>query len=392
MNTRRQFLSLCAGIPASAALLPFSRALAALPEAADDAPVLVLVRLGGGNDGLNTVIPYEDDLYHRARPSLAIGKDRALPLSGGMGLHPAMEGLKRLFDAGELAVIQSVGYPGPDRSHFASMDIWHTGDPDTRRRRSGWLGRTVDALPNTDTPGFSLAGGGMPLAMVGDRRTSPALDSLADLTLQQSFLEPLILARRETPSGPLSCLLDAARTGVRTSQRVRGAAAATGAAQRLPHSALGRRLATVLTIIAADPGARVFYVAHDGFDTHTRQADNHAALLRDLAESVHAFRQALGDLDLHRRVLLLTFSEFGRRVRENGSQGTDHGAAAPLLAIGPAVHGGVHGAAPDLTDLDDGDVRYRVDFRSIYATVLDRWLGVDARAILPGDHPPVAFL
>ena len=389
-TTRRRFLSLCGGAAALPFLAtsPLGRAAAGLGAGERR---LVVLRLGGGNDGLNTVIPFHDDRYHRARPTLRVDERAALPLDDHLAFHPSMADLHRLFHDGVVAVVNSVGYPNPDRSHFLSMDIWHSAEPDPSRRRTGWLGRAGERISTGVTPPtYAVIDGELPLAVVGDRGAAPAIGSIDELTLREPTAADLATAPRDAPSPALQHALAAARAAVETGRRVRsgGADPTSG----FPGSSLGRDLATVTRLIDADDEARLFYVAHDGFDTHTRQKDNHAALLSDLSRSVAAFFAALKRLDKADEVLLVTFSEFGRRVRENGSLGTDHGAAGPMLAVSGALRPGVLGGPPDLDDLDDGDIRHEIDYRRVYATLLDGWLGIDAESVLGRRFEPLALL
>lgn len=396
MPTRRDFLAACGATAPFLYGLP--RALAGnwlngFGRPADDR-VLILIRLGGGNDGLNTVIPVEDDRYHRARPTLAISRQNALPLAEGLALHPSLTGFKGLWDDGLLSVVNSVGYPRPDRSHFRSMDIWQSARPDREDRTSGWLGRALDQHPDgpsDEIPGVAVLRDEMPLALVGNRYVTPALPDLDRLTLEEPLAGRLVEIPRDISASALDHVAAVADSAVAVASRVESNRSQV-AWDAFPGSRLGRDLATVLTLMRSGLGTRVFYAAHDGFDTHSQQKDNHAGLLRDLGDSVAALFRELknsGDLD---RVLLVTFSEFGRRVAENGSQGTDHGAAAPLFAVSGALLPGLIGGPPDLEELDDGDVIHRIDFRRVYASLLDHWLSIDSKIVLGERFDPVPML
>lgn len=393
-TSRREFL-LRSGAVASVAAIPsvFARALAAAGPAEGDR-VLVLLRLGGGNDGLNTVVPAEDDRYHRARPSLRIPLDQALPLGDGTFLHPSLPHLKDAFDDGRVAVVQGVGYPSPDRSHFRSTDIWHTARPDVEDRRVGWAARALDGDASDRLAARTIAvlDGEAPLALAGGTSPSPTIPSLDDARLSRADLGEVARAAAAAPASAPSLrhVRAATRTAVATADRLERAAA-DARSDAFPATRLGRRLATVNALLRADLGARVFYTALDGFDTHTRQAQNHAQLLRDLDRSVAAWSEDLRRTGDDARVMLVTFSEFGRRVAENASLGTDHGAAAPLFVVSGGLNPGVIGPPPDLDDLDDGDVRHAIDFRSVYATLLERWLGVPSEAGLGGRFPVLPF-
>lgn len=399
MTTRRTFLKCCAAaMPAFA----WSRVLSAGARAG--APrCLVVVRLGGGNDGLNTVAPVEDDVYRRLRPTLAVAKADAFPLGRhGLALHPRLKGLAEQFDAGRLAVVTNVGYPRPDRSHFRSMDIWHTASLDPERARVGIHGATLAALSRLNRsnreisdagiPGVALLDTEMPLGLVHPDVPVPLLASLEQIRLDEPALLPLLELDRDAAVGsPLAHAVGAANAATRLARRLDGVDAAATAGS-FPATALGQRLAALFSLLRSGLDLRIAYVAHDGFDTHTRQKDNHAALLQDLGDALAAFQNALVREGLDQDVVTLTFSEFGRRVEENGSKGTDHGAAAPLFVLGTPVVGGVHGDAWNLVDLDDGDARFTTDFRQVYASLLERWFGVDSRPLLSGSFEPVPFL
>lgn len=325
-STRRTFLSQGAALLAAPALPAVVRGSTAAGAAdAANENVLVVVQLAGGNDGLNTVVPFADDAYHRLRPGLRLEADAVYKLTDTVGLHPNLRPLLDLYGRGEMAVVQCVGYPGQDRSHFRAADVWHSARPECLDPTSGWIGRYLDRACGGGRRGASL-GGVTPLAMRGERST------------------PVELAQ---PRGDL-------REGL-----------------RLVASAIRERSL-----------ARVYFVQFSGFDTHSNQRARHDRLMRDLGEAVGTFWADLSAQGNADRVMLLAFSEFGRAVAENAAGGTDHGAAGPVLLFGPRVNGGVHGTAPSLTDLNEGGLRHHVDLRSVYATILERWLGTPGAPIL----------
>lgn len=402
--SRRELLqsgALSASLLATGATLPgflTRTARAAMPESGRR--VLVVVQLTGGNDGLNTVIPYRDDRYHKARPTLRIAPDRALKLDNDLGLHPDMTGFKRLYDDGLLGVLTNVGYPNPDRSHFRSMDIWHTALLDPEAARDGWLGRVVDRCAGEhDAKGVAapvalhLDDQVLPLALQTQQSPVPSIRSIDAFRLQGDAerIERALAAPRDGTPGAaaLDDLLFVQRTAVSScanARRLERIRAADAAAPPYPGYGLATNLRQIAQLIGADFGPRIYYTSLGGFDTHARQVLAHGPLLRELAESVAAFFDDLKSRGLAERVVLLTFSEFGRRVAENGSQGTDHGAAAPMFVAGPAVRAGIHGSAPDLGKLLEGDVRHEVDFRGVYASLLDSWLEVPSDPILGGKY------
>ncbi|MFN0136389.1 MAG: DUF1501 domain-containing protein [Phycisphaerae bacterium] len=398
--TRRDFLkSSIAGatLMATCGSLPgflCRTALAATPG--KDRRTLVVIQLSGGNDGLNTVIPFADDLYQKARPTLRIGADRALRLSDTLGLHPEMTGMHRLHEAGLLQTITNVGYPNPDRSHFRSMDIWHTASMKPEGANDGWLGRLVDrsTVDGGAPQALHVSDESLPLALRTRSQAVPSIRGIDAFRLDgdDAALRTAIEAPRGGAGDDLLFVQRVALSSCDTARRIEQVVRGDTVKAPYPDYGLARRLQQIAQLISADFGPRVYYTSLGGFDTHARQQLAHGPLLRELSDSTAAFVDDLkqrGQLD---RVLVMTFSEFGRRLSENASQGTDHGAAAPMFLAGSACRAGVLGEMPDLRNLDEGDVRHKLDFRSVYATVLDRWLEADARAILGESFKHAAVL
>jgi len=391
-TTRREFLARTTTLLATGAALPAflgRSALALSGSTPRDESVLVVLQLSGGNDGLNTVIPHGDDAYHRARPTLAVPSSRVHALDDRLGLHPEMTGLKDLFDQGRLAVIENVGYPNPDRSHFASMDIWHTGSTRAEGVREGWLGRYAGETGTPRTPpgapvALHLDNASLPLALQAREHHVPSIRDLASFRLRAPAdeLVALLSEERQAPSGEVAFVQRLAVESCRNARRLERVTAGDGNDRGYPDHPLGSRLRQIARLIGAGFGPRVYYTSLGGFDTHSRQELVHPQLLRVLSDAVAAFFRDLDRLGWSERTVLLTFSEFGRRVQENGSLGTDHGAAAPMFLAGPRCVAGVHGGYPDLENLDNGDVRHRVDFRRVYATVLRDVLGADPDKVL----------
>jgi uncharacterized protein (DUF1501 family) len=337
--------------------------------------ILVIVQLSGGNDGLNTVIPTHDDNYFRARPAIGV-KDRLHALQDGFALHPGMTGFKDLFDDGRLAIINGCGYPKPNRSHFKAMEIWHTAGPQaTSDTSAGWLGHYVDHL-RRGTEGLFRAvniGPELPQALIADRAIVPSIPSANDATAAMEYL-----ARQATDA-----VIDAAAIE-RAAARYRADAEYPGG--------LGQHLKLIAQLITANFGTKIFYCQASGFDTHANQLGQHERLLTNVSSSISAFVRDMDAKGLGEKVAVMCFSEFGRRVEQNSSGGTDHGAAGPMFVAGGRVKGGVYGQHPSLTDLDDGDLKYTTDFRRVYATLLDRWLNVGSSAILNNTFEPIAVL
>lgn len=377
------------------------------PQAATVSPdqrSLVVIQLGGGDDGLNMVVPYGDGLYYQLRPQVAIPADHVLPLDGRLGLHPNLKAFKRLYDRGQMAFIQGVGYPNPSRSHFRSMDIWHTARTDANAEQ-GWLGAFMAEVYRVGESPFQCVnlGNSIPKALQSEHAPTAAFQDsstfsfLADRNRAYSR-DPLLKTFGQMygkPSRKLPALELVANTWDTTA---RGVDALHGASEKYqptasyPTSPFAKALQEVAKLIAAGLGTRVFYVSQGGFDTHSNQKPAHANLMTTVSDGLGAFLNDLEQMGRSNQVLVLGFSEFGRRVRENGSGGTDHGAAGPMFAIGPGVKGGVYGDHPSLADLDDGDLRMTVDFRSVYATILDTWFGVESKAILGGSYDRLGFV
>ncbi len=349
-------------------------------------PILVLIELSGGNDGLNTVVPFAADIYHKSRPTLRIEPAQVLKLDDQVGLHPALKELHEVWDSGDLAVVQGVGYPNPNRSHSRSMEIWQTGVLGPAPV-AGWLGRATDANPALGL--CHVSSQPLPLALRGRRALPQELSSLADYRLAPGAS----LAELSTGSGWDDAILTQARRQFAAARELSGRLPAIEARRALPASAadttdstthtLESRLETIRGLIEADLPFRVYYTAQDGFDTHATQRFTHSNLLGQVSRGLAGFLKGLKTSRLDERVVVLVFSEFGRRLKENASGGTDHGAAAPVFLAGKPVKGGLLGPAPDFTKLDDsGDPHFATDFRDVYATVLWRWLDVDPEPIL----------
>ena len=368
--------------------------------------ILVVVELDGGNDGLNTVVPYADDEYYRRRPKLSIPRKNVLTVDQRVGLHPSLSPLRDMLESEQLAIVQSVGYPNPTRSHFRSRNIWYSGQLDASASTQGWLSRYIDAseLTAVNSPAI-MVGESVSQSLAGGMYHAPAVDRLDRLNRrlgvpreaqpeeQLRNLDRVMADRQSKDNSLLQYIQKSQLVSFASSKRLSellrvSKLSATG---RYPGNPLGQRLRVIAQLIQAQLRTRVFYVRFEGFDTHSNQAVDHQLLLSQLSSALAAFVDdltAAGEMD---RVLLLAFSEFGRRLTENHQGGTDHGSAGPVFLVGPAVHGGLHGPPPNLEDLDEsGDPKFAIDFRSVYASVLDRWLGCKPIDVLAADleqHP-----
>ncbi|GAB2949607.1 DUF1501 domain-containing protein [Hymenobacter coalescens] len=401
MTTRRDFLKTSA-LASTLLFVPRflhrldAQALPALQDAGGRR--LVVVQLGGGNDGLNTIVPYRNDLYYKARPTLALREPSGLlTLEKDLALNPRMTALKGLYDQGQLTVLNSVGYPNPDRSHFRSMDIWHTGSAADEYLSTGWLGRYLDAACAGCPTGHTgiEVDDTLSLAMKGAARKGLALKNpqkLRDVTRNHL----LAAASRPAPSTGLSELDYLYKTLAETASSadyLYEKSKVYRSQAPYPNTDFAKSLRTTAELINSGLDTRVYYASLTGFDTHVRQQEQQGKLLQDLSDGLGAFvadLQQAGNLD---STLILVFSEFGRRVGQNASNGTDHGTANNVLLLGGKLRRpGVANAAPDLADLDAGDLRHQIDFRSIYASVLRDWLGADNQHILSRDVAPLPGL
>ena len=396
MSTRRNFLA----ATAASLTLPsvFQRMALAAPgldqRGAKDT-ILVIVQLTGGNDGLNTVVPYAEAAYQKARPTLKIPAASVLKLEQGLGLAPSMTGFSQLWEAGQLAVLQGVGYAQPNRSHFESMDIWHKATT-SPTEKFGWLGRCAPEIGGAGDGVLHIGDGEPPLAIYGATGYAPSMRSIQDFQLKtgngadgdrrRAAVESLA-EKTEGSDDLLSFVQSSAKQSFASAKRIREVAAEYKSGVDYPQTPLAQRLKLIAQLIDAQLPQRVYYVSHDGFDTHAAQSLSHGQLLGTMASALASFHADLKEHGHAERVAGFVFSEFGRRVAENGSQGTDHGTAAPVFLTGAKIKGGLHGQHPSLENLEDGDVKFHTDFRSVYATLLQEWLGVAPNQVLTGQYP-----
>lgn len=415
--TRRRFLGGMAMLSAAASVPGFvgstSQASADTDWYTSSKPgvpegrVLVVVQLSGGNDGLNTVVPFGDDDYNRARPGIRINdaiKLDEIAGSDGIGLNPALKPIYEMVGQGRAAIVNGVGYPNPNRSHFKAMDIWHSAQRDEKDMRGkGWIGKAMDAAYPVDQHGnapdaASMAcvsiGNNAPMAVHGEHvqpvafqsatafqwaghgvheAVSQGYGSINDNAADTDAADPLAFVQRTT--------LDAQVASSKVRKAVQGQTDT-----RFPANPLGQQLAMVAKMIRAEMPTRVYYVTMGGFDTHAQQANKHTQLLKQFGDAMKAFYDELNATGHDGRVVSLAFSEFGRRLRQNASGGTDHGVAGPSFVFGPSVKHGLHGAYPSLSNLDQGDLIHTVDFRSVYADILDNWMAIDSGKTLGGKY------
>jgi uncharacterized protein (DUF1501 family) len=409
-QTRRSLLRRGALLVASGFLAPSfitrtAMALNAQADATQNKMILVVLQLSGGNDGINTLIPFGDPTYASLRPSLGFPTSEVLQLTDSVGLNPNLAKLKALYDQGKVAIVQGVGYPNPNRSHFRSMDIWHSASPETFER-SGWLGRYVGACQCAQD-------NALPAISVGDQLNSlfwtnttlvPAVASIGafsfltdtkyknDRTYQMQSLQN-IYSQAGNWSDHESLIRRGTLQALQGSDELQKVAAAYTTSVQYPNNGLAAQLKLVAQVIAGNLGTRLFSVSQGGFDTHANQKPTQDRILGQLGDSLDAFTQDLANLGQQDNVVIMTFSEFGRRVKQNGSNGTDHGTAEPMFIIGNKVQGGLYGTYPSLGDLDgNGDLKFNTDFRSVYAGMLKDVVGADPAPILMGSFPAIDVL
>jgi uncharacterized protein (DUF1501 family) len=415
MLSRRDFIQQSLAVVSLGLAVPsvFSKAVVAAAEEASVRSVsgktLIVVQMAGGLDGLSTVIPYKDAAYRQNRQALAVPENEMLILNDRAAFHPSFAKMKDIFDQGKLAVVEGVGYENPTFSHFKAMDIWQFADPEGKANE-GWLGRYFEGL--TDAEGHPLAGlsfgSTLPKAFQSDTASIPAVSALEAFQLQNAAGDDNSDLRRTSlmklydvyrPANTrFAALLDTTLDNAyQSSIQLSEAHSTYKPAVAYPESSLatGMRLLAEIIDSGGAPGAiplRVGHVFIGGFDTHTNQEQTLARLLQETSDAIHAF---WSDVVAHGHgddVVIMTWSEFGRRARENGQAGTDHGWAGPMFVVGNAVNGGFYGEPPSLARLDDGNLRYTTDFRSVYATLLDRWMSAPADDILAGRFPQLNFL
>ncbi|HEX8340794.1 MAG TPA: DUF1501 domain-containing protein [Tepidisphaeraceae bacterium] len=417
MTTRRNLLKvglgslpvICLGGTMPAFVSRMAMADPATRPSVSNDNILVVVQLSGGNDGLNTVIPFKADPYYKARPVLGL-KQNLLKLNDEHALHPAMGAFKRLYDDGKLAIVNGCGYPKPNRSHFESMAIWHAGDPANAGANGGWVGHYLDHLRR----GTSSASAGnvmqainigseLPQALVNADAPAPSIQSFEDFSvrllgrangtekLERTLIEEVNRINDASPT--LAFLSRQATNAIISTDQIIKIAGGYQSAVEYP-AGLGQRLRLIAQIINGNFGTRIFYCEIGGFDTHASQLQQHDNLMRQVSDSISAFTADMAAKGYGDKVTVMCFSEFGRRVAQNDSNGTDHGAAGPMFLVGNKVKGGLHGAMPSLEkeNLDDGDLRYTTDFRRVYATLLDGWLNADSTAVLKNKFESMALI
>ena len=393
---RKEFLQIGSLATASVMLPQFLKAFEKKNMVPAGNKVVVVIQFSGGNDGLNTVIPITNDIYYRERPRLGIAKNKALSLTDYVGLNPSLEAFKGLYDDGSLAVLNSVGYPNPDRSHFRSMDIWHSASASNEYVNTGWLGRYLDAqCKGCDKPTQALEiDNVLSLALKGSEKNGLAFTDPRRLysSSNEKFYKD-INASHQSSEATVDYLYKTMSETLSSADYIFQQSRLHPTNILYPTTELGKNLKTIASLIMSDINTKVYYVSLGSFDTHVNQEAQQKRLFTELNDAVKAFT---GDLKKNNRfndVLMMTFSEFGRRVSQNASNGTDHGTANNMFFIsGELKQKGILNDMPNLADLNDGDLKHKVDFQNVYATVLNKWLGSGDKKILGKQYDYLKFI
>ncbi len=386
---RRRFLQ------GSLALSGLALADGALPVRPVREKTLVVLQLSGGNDGLSTVVPFRDRAYQAARASTRIDEDEILPLADGIGLHPALGGLRDRFDEGRLAIVRGVGYPSPNRSHFESLGIWHGASSDRRATASGWIGRLAEVAFGVDRHPNRIVhvGSRVPFSVYSPTHPAASFEDPAAYRFAAADLEELAREQETTSGSPsLKRLRAVFRDAARSSAGIRETTSAYRTDVDYPKTDLAESMRTTAALLKSDAGCRVVSLEQTGYDTHGDQRGRHDRLMEELDGALSAFLGDLAGSAAEETTTVMVFSEFGRRVAENGSRGTDHGKAGPMLLLGAPVRGGFHGDAPSLEDLDSGDLSFTTDFRAVYASVVEGVFGVEHERVLGARYETLPVL
>lgn len=395
---RKEFIQIGSLATASMMVPKFLKAFEGRPMVPLGNKVVVILQLSGGNDGLNTVIPVRNDIYYRERPRLGIAKTKALSLTDEAGLHPALTGFKELYDDGSLAIINNVGYPNPDRSHFRSMDIWHTASQSNEYWSNGWVGRYLDAQCNgCDKPTQAIElDDVLSLALKGENLKGIAVKDPRRLygTANEKFFRDVMKNHKdETGEQPVDYLYKTMAETLSSADYIFQQSKMHPTNAEYPKTDLGNSLKTIASLIYSEINTKVYYVSLGSFDTHINQDAQQNRLFTEMNDAVKAFVKDLKEQHRFEDVMLFTFSEFGRRVQQNASNGTDHGTANNMFLVsGGLKQKGLINPLPDLANLDEGDLKYDVDFKNVYATVLNKWLKADDKTILTKKYDYMNFI
>ncbi|MEO7264018.1 MAG: DUF1501 domain-containing protein [Ferruginibacter sp.] len=394
---RKEFLQVSSLATASFMVPKFLKAFERPMMVPPGNKVVIVIQFSGGNDGLNTVIPISNDIYYKQRPRLGITKEKALGLTTDAGLNPALESFKALYDDGSLAIMNGVGYPNPDRSHFRSMDIWQSASDSKDYVNTGWLGRYLDAqCSGCDKPTHALEiDDVLSLALKGKDNSGLAFKDPRRLysSSNEKFYQEINAAHKNADEAAADYLYKTMSGTLSSADYIFQQSKLHPTNATYPNSEMGKNLKTIASLILSDINTKVYYVSLGSFDTHVNQEATQKRLFTELNDAIKAFTTDMKSNNRFQDVLMMTFSEFGRRVSQNASNGTDHGTANNMFFIsGGLKEKGILNAMPDLSDLNDGDLKHTIDFKNVYATVLNKWLGSDDKSILGKGYDYLKFI
>jgi uncharacterized protein (DUF1501 family) len=397
MTTRRQFIQISSLASAALFLPRFLKAQSntLLLNGSIEGRKMIVVQLSGGNDGLNTVVPYRNDVYYRMRPVIGLKPDSLIAINDELALNKALEGFKNIYDEGGMCILNNVGYPNPDRSHFRSMDIWQTASNSDEVLTNGWIGRYLDSnCPQCDKASMAIEVDDMlSLALKGDKVKGMAVKDPQRLFALAT--EPYFKSMTQSPGDTnesLNYLINTMTETIYNAQYIYQRSKIYKSTIEYPDTAIGKEIKTIAELIISGIDTKIFYISHGSFDTHVNEINQQGRLLRELGDAVAALVKDLKMNNRFKDVMLMTFSEFGRRVAENASGGTDHGTANNVFVMGGSLHKkGIYNKAPDLTFLQDGDLKHDIDFRQVYTTLLTNWMGVNGDKILGRKFETLGF-
>ena len=397
--SRRDFLKISSMASSMLFVPKFLKAFESNPMLDTKGKVLIVLQLTGGNDGLNTIIPYRNDIYYRSRPLIAIKKEDAINLTDDIGLNPSLKNIKTLFDQGYVSIINNVGYPDPNRSHFRSMDIWQSGSSAEQMINSGWLGRYFDTLQDEATNNrnsFAIeVDDTLSLAMKGKNKTAIAVKNIEQFhkAAGNPFYKKLAAHNMEHESKLAGYLYQTLRETTSSADYIYQQSKIYNSTQVYPDTALGKRMKTIGSLIISGADTKVFYLSHGSFDTHVDQINRQQKLFEQMDEALFALVSDLKQNNRFKDVLIMTFSEFGRRVAQNASNGTDHGTASNMFIISESLKKqGLYNPIADLDNLDQGDLKYQIDFKEVYSTILNKWLNANGEVVLNKKYQSLDFI
>ncbi|HSZ26193.1 MAG TPA: DUF1501 domain-containing protein [Cytophagaceae bacterium] len=398
MVTRRKFIQL-SSLASASLLLPnflYATDKKSLMEKSKEGKKIIMIQLNGGNDGLNTIVPFRNDVYYRERKTIGLKQQDLLTINDDIAFHKSLSGFKELYDNGNICLLNGVGYPNPDRSHFRSMDIWHSASNSNEIVTTGWIGRYLDAnCSNGEKASYAIEiDDTLSLAMKGQNVKGLAMKD--PQRLFNTTTDPYFTALAQQPHGTndnIDYLFKTMTETIQNAKYIYNQSKIYKTTLSYPDTALGKDLKMIAELIVSGIDTKIFYASHGSFDTHVNQLNQHAKLLQELGDATNMLVKDLKNNNRFEEVIIVVFSEFGRRVAQNSSGGTDHGTSNNLFVIGSDLkQKGVYNQMPDLTDLQEGDLKHQIDFREVYATLLNNWMDTDAEKILRKKFSNLGFV